>query len=271
MPSKKLLWLYSQRRIQVENKKKKKTKIDIVLPNYNSHEFIVETIKSIINQTYFDWKLTIVDDNSNKKTKNILEKFSTNKKIKIYWLKKNKGAGFCRNYALKKTKSPYIAFIDSDDIWKKNKLKEQINFMLKNKYSFSYTYYETFGAKNKFITTPMSFDYLSFIHNTSIATSTMMIKRNVARNIKFSKTKICEDYYFKCKLLKKVNYAFCINKFLTKYRVRQNSLQSNNLRNFFWIWKINKDYNKLNFFDNFFSLLNISINSIKKYGGKNFF
>ncbi|MDA8822275.1 glycosyltransferase family 2 protein [Candidatus Pelagibacter bacterium] len=255
----------------MENKKKKKTKIDIVLPNYNSHEFIEETIKSITNQTYFDWKLTIVDDNSEEKTKNILKGFSKNKKIKIYWLKKNRGAGFCRNYALKKTKSPYVAFIDSDDIWEKNKLKDQINFMLKNKYLFSYTYYKTFGDKKKLVTPPTSFNYSNFIRDTSIATSTMMVKRNVIKNIKFSKTKICEDYYFKCKLLKKVKYAFCINKFLTSYRVRKNSLQSSNLRNFFWIWKINKDYNKLSFLENFFSLLSISINSIKKYGGKNFF
>ena len=255
----------------MENKKKKKTQVDIILPNYNSHQFIVETIKSIINQNYSHWKLTIVDDNSNKQTKEILKKFSKNKKIKIYWLKKNQGAGFCRNYGIKKTKSPYVAFIDSDDIWKKNKLKNQINFMIKNNYSFSYTYYETFGERKKIIYPPLKFNYLSFIHNTSIATSTMMVKRSEIKNIKFTKTKICEDYYFKCKLLKKVNYAFCLNKFLTKYRIRKNSLQSSVLRNFFWIWKINKYYNKLNFFENFFSLLNISINSIRKYNGKHLF
>ena len=63
----------------MDNKKKKKstkTKIDIILPNYNSHEFIVSTIKSIVNQSYFNWKLSIVDDNSNKKTKNILKKLT---------------------------------------------------------------------------------------------------------------------------------------------------------------------------------------------------
>ena len=252
----------------MENKKTKKKKIDIILPNYNSHKFITETIKSIIHQDYYNWKLTIVDDNSNKKTKDILKKFSKNKKIKIYWLKKNQGAGFCRNYAIEKTKSPYIAFIDSDDIWKKNKLKKQIKFMTKNDYSFSYTCYETFGDKKKIISPPLRFNYSSFIHNTSIATSTMMVKRKEIINIKFTKTKICEDYYFKCQLLKKVNYAFCLNQFLTKYRIRKNSLQSNALRNFFWIWKINKDYNKLNFFKNIFSLLCISLNSIKKYSGK---
>ena len=143
--------------------------------------------------------------------------------------------------------------------------------MEKNNYSFSYTWYETFGEKKRLITPPLKFNYSNFIHNTSIGTSTMIIKRKRIKNIKFTNTKICEDYYFKCRLLKRVNYAFCLNKFLTRYRVRQNSLQSSNLRNLFWIWKINKSYNKLNFLDNFFSLLNISINSFKKYGGKNFF
>ena len=254
----------------MENKKKKKTKIDIILPNYNSHKFISETINSVINQSYLNWSLIIVDDHSDLKTKNILKKFLKNKKIKIYWLKKNQGAGFCRNYALKKTRSPYIAFIDSDDIWKKNKLKSQMSFMLKKKCLFSYTYYETFGDRKKLIKTPLNFDYSRFTHNTSIATSTMMVKRSEIKNITFTKTKICEDYYFKCKLLKKVKYAFCLNKFLTKYRVRKNSLQSNNFRNFFWIWKINKNYNKMSLFENFLSLIGISLNSIKKYSIKNF-
>ena len=98
-----------------------------------------------------------------------------------------------------------------------------------------------------------------------------MIKRKKINDIKFTNTKICEDYYFKCKLLKKVNFAFCLNQYLTKYRVRKNSMQSNNLKNFYWIWKINRDYNKLSFLNNLLSLLFISLNSLKKYGGKNIF
>ena len=250
---------------------KNKGYIDIVLPNYNSSKFLKQTLKSILAQTYKNWRLIIIDDCSDYKTIDILKKYTKDKRVKIFWLKKNRGAGFCRNLAIKKTKSPYIAFIDSDDIWKKNKLKNQINFMTKNNYFFTYTYYETFGEKKKIIYPPMKFNFLSFIHNTSIATSTMMIKRSEIKNVKFTNTKICEDYFFKCKLLKKVNYAFCLNKFLTKYRVRKDSLQSNVIRNFFWIWKINKDYNKLNLLENFFSLLHISINSIKKYNGKHLF
>ncbi len=250
---------------------KNKEYIDIILPNYNSSKFLRQTLSSIIKQTYKNWKLIIIDDCSDNKTANILKEYRKDGRIKIYWLKKNSGAGFCRNFGIKKSKSPYVAFVDSDDIWKKDKLEKQINFMKKNHYPFSYTYYETFGDKKKIITPPLSFDYESFINNTSIGTSTMMVKRKELKNIKFTNSKICEDYYFKCKLLKKVKLAFCLNKFLTKYRIRSNSMQSSNIRNIFWIWKINRDFNKLSILNNLISIINISINSIKKYRGKNFF
>ena len=251
--------------------KKNKEVIDIILPNYNSEKFISHTIRSIINQSYKYWKLIIVDDASNKKTKLILNKFSKLKKIKIYWLKKNKGAGHCRNYALKKSNSNFIAFIDSDDIWAKNKLRNQISFMKEKNYSFTYTNYKTFGTKEKEINCPQNINYNNFIKNTTIATSTMMIRRDQIKGIKFSYTKICEDYFFKCKLLKKTKFAYCLNQILTKYRIRKDSLQGNNLKNFYWIWKINRDFNKLTFLKNLNSLFFITLNSLKKYGGKNIF
>ncbi len=244
-------------------------KVDIILPNFNSSDFILKTVQSIKKQSYKNWKLVIVDDNSNLKTKKILKKISKSKKIKVYWSKKNSGAAHCRNFAIRQTNSPFIAFIDSDDLWEKNKLKAQVEFMKKNNISFSYTFYNTFGDKIKSIKPKLKFSFNDFVHNTSIATSTMMVKRKDIKNIKFTNTKICEDYFFKCKLLKRVGFAFCLQKFLTKYRIRRNSLQSSNLRNFYWIWKINKKYNKFNFFQNLTSLIAISINSIKKYNAKN--
>ena len=246
----------------------KKTEIDIILPNYNSFEFIDKTIQSVLSQSFKNWKLIIIDDFSNIETRKKIEKYKKLKNVKIYWLKKNRGAAYCRNFAINKSKSKYLAFIDSDDIWKKNKLKLQLRYMKKNNYDFTYTYYETFGIKLSKIITPTKFHFDSFIKNTSIATSTMMIKREVAKGIKFTNTKICEDYHFKCKILKKVQFAYCLKKFLTKYRIRQNSLQSNKLKNFFWIWIINHKYNRLTFLENLNSLFNISINSIKKYGFK---
>ena len=110
---------------------KKKPEVTIILPNFNSHVYLNSTINSILNQSFSNWKLILVDDCSDIKNKNIFKKFSKFKKIKIFFLKKNRGAGFCRNFAIKKASSKYLAFIDSDDIWKKDKLKKQIKFMKK--------------------------------------------------------------------------------------------------------------------------------------------
>ena len=253
------------------NKRKVKNdlKVSIILPNYNSSKTIVATINSILQQTYKNWELIIVDDYSDQKTKNILSRYKKIKKIKILYLKKNKGAGQCRNLAIKKTNSYYLAFIDSDDLWKKNKLKKQINFMQRNNFDFTYTYYETFNKNKKIIKTikiPTKFNFQSFVRNTSIATSSMVVKRTLSNKTKFSNTKICEDYYFKCQLLKKTQFAYCCPHYLVQYQIRENSLQSNRFRNLYWMWKINKELNQFNIIRNLISIFFISINSLKKYG-----
>jgi len=247
--------------------------VDIVLPNYNSAPYVSETINSVINQTFKNWKLIVVDGNSNIETRKVLEKYSNHSNINIIWLKKNKKAGFCRNLAMRNSKSDYIAFIDSDDIWEKEKLSKQLDFMIKNKYHFTYTNYIPFKNENgqnnlKEIKPEKFFNFDKFTKNTSIATSTMIIKRSFIGNIKFTNTKICEDYFFKCQMLKKANFAYCFSENLMKYRIRKNSLQNNKIRNLYWIWYINKNYNKMSFIKNLLSIFFISINSIKKYGFK---
>ena len=247
--------------------------VDIVLPNYNSYPFIEETLKSIISQTFKNWKLFIVDGNSNIETQKILKKYNNHPNINIIWLKKNKRPGFCRNLVIRSSKSEYIAFIDSDDIWEKEKLSKQLTFMIQNKYYFAYTNYLPFTSEKEEnnlseIKPTKYFTFEQFTRDTSIATSTIIIKRSVIGNVKFGNTKICEDYFFKCQILKKVNYAYCLSESLTKYRIRKNSLQSNKMRNLYWIWHINKHYNQFSFLKNLISILCISINSMKKYGFK---
>ena len=68
-----------------------------------------------------------------------------------------------------------------------------------------------------------------------------MIKGELARKFEFTDTKICEDYFYKCCMLKEIDYAHCLNQSLTLYRIRKDSMQSNKIRNLYWIWKINKD------------------------------
>ena len=245
-----------------------KSQIDIILPNFNSEKYIDATISSVISQSFKDWKLHIVDDGSNKKTIKKLLKFKKDKRINIYFITKNKGPAFCRNYAIKRAKSKYLAFLDSDDIWNKNKLKIQFNLMQKEKYDFTYTYYKTIGLRKNNVRPNSKYYFSSFIKDTSIATSTMMIKRNISKNVVFINTKYGDDYYYKCKLLKKVHCAVAIKKYLTFYRIRKNSISSEKLKNLLWLWRINKNYNKLSYLENLISIFSIALNSIRKYGFK---
>ena len=97
--------------------------------------------------------------------------------------------------------------------------------------------------------------------------STVIVERSLIKNLKFKKLKICEDYLFKCEILKKQD-AYKCEDVVMFYRISKNSLQSNKLRNIYWVWLINRKYNKLNLLKNIISLFSISINSIRKYGFK---
>ena len=249
-------------------------KVDIILPNYNKEIYLDETINSIIDQTNEDWRLIIIDDCSTDNSKKVIEKYTHNKKLKTIYLKKNMGAAFTRNLGLRFSTSEYIAFMDADDKWTNNKLKDQINFMQENNFFFTYTDYTPFYLKNnktilkKRIDCPNSFNYEEFINNSSIGTSTMILSRDIIGVLKFPKVRTLEDFPFKCKLLKKNKIANKFNQNTTFYRITKGSLGSNKLRSIYWLWYINRKFNNLNFFKNLKSLKNISINSIKKYGFK---
>ena len=248
--------------------------VDVILPNYNKAEFLEESINSVISQTYRNWHLYIIDDNSNDNSLKIIEKFSGLKNVTIIMLRKNKGPSFCRNYAMRISGSKYIAFIDSDDSWSKNKLEKQIHFMEKNNLAFTYTDYTPFFEKNGIKKIKQktflknSFNFETFIKNSSINTTTMIISRSILGAHRFKKIKLLEDYLFKCKLFKNNNVAKKLDEDLAFYRILTNSRSSQRLRNIYWLWYVNKNYNKLNFFSNLMSIFFIAINSVKKYGIK---
>ena len=252
---------------------KEKPFVDVILPNYNKAEFLEEAINSVTTQTYNNWKLFIIDDSSRDDSKKIITNYKS-QNIKAIYLHKNKGVAFCRNLGIRSSDSKYISFIDSDDCWSQNKLEEQIFFMEKLNCEFTYTDYTPFFVKNnkkffkKKIIAPNSFTYDQFINNTSIGMSSVIIRRSIIGTTRFLKLKICEDYFFKCELLKKVNTAIKFKSNTMSYRISKNSLQSNKLRNLYWVWYINRNYNRLSFLKNLKSLIFIIINSIKKYGFK---
>ena len=185
-------------------------KLDIILPNYNKESYLEETVNSITKQTFNQWKLIIIDNCSTDNSKEIIKKYISHEKINAFFLKKNMGASFSRNLGIRFSNSRYISFIDADDLWTVNKLKNQINFMEKYNHDFTYTDYTPFFDKKirifkKRINTPKSFNYEKFINDSSIGTSSMILSRKLVGTIKFPKVKTLEDFSFKCKILKKKN------------------------------------------------------------------
>ena len=119
--------------------------VSIITPAYNAAACIAETIECVLAQTYTNWEMLIVNDCSKDDTAEIVQSYVVkNKHIKLINLQQNSGAAAARNTAIKNAKGRYIAFLDSDDLWKKEKLQKQIGFMQQNRYAFTYTSYEHF-------------------------------------------------------------------------------------------------------------------------------
>lgn len=113
--------------------------VSIIMPSWNTAQFIAESIQSVINQTYKNWELLIVDDCSTDDTDNIVEPFLTDARIKYFKNEKNSGAALTRNRAMREAKGEWIAFLDSDDLWMPEKLEKQIRFMNEHNYTLSFT------------------------------------------------------------------------------------------------------------------------------------
>lgn len=109
--------------------------VSIIMPSYNTASFISKTIESVLNQTYKNWELLIVDDCSTDDTDEIVSKYN-DKRIVYLKNEKNSGAAISRNRALRNAKGKWISFLDSDDLWHPTKLEKQIKFMKKMDISF---------------------------------------------------------------------------------------------------------------------------------------
>ena len=117
--------------------------VSIITPTFNSANFIEETIKSVLSQTYPNWEMIIVDDCSGDDTEEIVSQYvREDTRIKYIRLEKNSGAAVARNKAMREAEGEYMAFLDSDDIWTAEKLSEQLSFMQEHNVSFSCTDYE---------------------------------------------------------------------------------------------------------------------------------
>lgn len=210
--------------------------VSIITPSYNSSKYVKKTIESVLNQTYQNWEMIIVDDCSSDNSNEIINEYTKqDSRIKLINLSKNVGAAMAKNTGLHKAKGRFIAFIDSDDIWHEKKLETQINFMKINNYAISFTSYELINENSKIINkTIKAVNCLSmkdYVKNTAIGFSTSMIdKELIDFDFRFRNTRLAEDLSFWIDLLQKDFKAYGLNNILVQYRVHSKSLSANKLK-----------------------------------------
>ena len=206
--------------------------VSIIMPYFKSENYLEDTIRSIINQTYKYWELIIIDDENTKNSQKILAKYKKYKKIRVYHNKKRVGAGISRNIGIQKSKKKLIAFLDSDDLWKKNKLFIQTKQMSMRNLDFSFTAYECINEKRiklYKVRAEKNLDYKKLISACNIACSSVLLKKKIFKKVSFNNFITKEDYDLWLKI-SKLNYKIGgIDRILTSYLYRSSSLSSKHL------------------------------------------
>ena len=244
--------------------------VSVITPLYNAEKYIKETIYSVLNQTYKDIEMILIDDcstdDSAKKIKELCEQHS---EIVYFKQIENLGAGIARNKALEMARGQYVAFLDSDDLWMPDKIEKQIQLMKKKGSPFSYTAIEMVDENGGTIKEKRNVqeccDYNYLLRNTLIATSTVVIDRDMLGDFRMSLRRGGQDYATWLGLLRTGIVANGLNENLVKYRIRSNSLSSNKLKSIKQIWEIQTQDEKINKFDVVFNIICFGINAIKKY------
>ena len=208
--------------------------VSVIMPSWNTGKFIAESIQSVIDQTYENWELIIVDDCSTDNTDEVVAKF-TDKRIRYFKNEKNSGAALSRNRVLREARGEWIAFLDSDDLWNPDKLEHQINFMNKHGYTLSYTEYEKIDEESKplqiYVSGPEKVNKHKMYNYDYIGQLTMMYSAKEFGLIQIKDIKKNNDYAIRLQLYKKSDTcAYLLKENLAKYRVRKVSISHDKFR-----------------------------------------
>ena len=206
----------------------KMDKVSVVIPCYNSSSCITKAIGSVLNQTYADLEVIVVDDASTDDTCSVVNRIN-DPRVKLITRAQNGGAAVTRNTAIRAATGRYIAFLDSDDHWMLDKLSVQIREMQEKAATFSCTDY-IIRAKNRelLMTMPEEINYRTLLKANIIHTSTVVYDSEMLGKNYMPVLHKAEDYATWLNLLKIYGTALVIQKPLA-YRIRRNNSLSSGL------------------------------------------
>jgi len=206
--------------------------VSVIMPSYNYEEYISEAIESVLEQTFDDFELIIIDDASKDNSKKIIQSFDKkNIKIRSFFHKENQGLAKTVNECIKKAKGKYISYFSSDDIWSKEKLEKQLEILEKDEYLIVWSEGLIVDAKSDFtgelftqihsaLNRKKSGDiFEELLKNNYICGQSLIYKRENLKNVRFDEhLKYLGDYKFIVDLAKKYKFYF-IPEPLVMYRI----------------------------------------------------
>lgn len=209
---------------------KKNPLVSIIMNCHNGELFLEQSLKSIFLQSYKNWELIFWDNKSQDQSKKILIKFK-DKRIKYYYSKKFNSLYNSRNLAIKKAKGKYITFLDTDDFWHKEKLNNQINFLINNNFKVCCTNFYILNQKNnkkiKFIKkNKKKLTTQNLLKRYEVGILTVMIEKSLfTKNLFNKKYNIIGDFDFFISLSLNHDIGF-LNKILATYRLHEVNLSN---------------------------------------------
>lgn len=227
--------------------------VSIVMPAYNNEKYLPYAIESVINQTYSNWELLIIDDCSTDETKEIIKTYSSkDNRVKPIFRETNSGKpSIAKNSAFELVSGEYIAFLDSDDMWLPEKLAKQLKVMQGDDYALCYTggFYINECGENIGHFLPKYNNgkvFKNMLYRYEINNQSVLIKKAVF--VKFNeKITIGEDYNLFMSIV--LTHKVCnIKEKLINYRMHTHSITKNGTKDLsegtlFTLSEMNKKFN----------------------------
>ena len=241
--------------------------VSIIMPTYNSSSTIINSIESVLLQSYDNWELIITDDCSDDNMVDIIKEMAVGEpRINITVNIINRGEGFSRNAYIERANGKYIAFLDADDLWSTNKLDRQISFMEENKYLFTFTSYQMFShlGDGKVINVPESVTYKQLLYGNVIGCLTAVYNAEALGKQKMPLIRKRQDMGLWLTLLSRCNKAYGLPDILAKYRT-DSGMTQNKFNVAKYQWEFYRKVVNLGFFKSSWYFFWYAINGLIKH------
>lgn len=217
--------------------------VSIITPVYNSAPFLEETIQSVLNQSFEDWEMILVDDCSTDNSRQIIQRIASQDPRLIFMENENNlGQIKTRNRAIERASGRYIAMLDSDDVWHPQKLEKQLAYFEDTGCAIQHAYYEQIDENSNplklLVKAPIRINYRMLLRSNYLGCLTVIYDTQKVGKTYMPEVGRRDDWACWLSILKQGHEAHCIPEVLAYYRLRKNSLSSNKLEMLYYNWRI---------------------------------